>query len=399
MKNDCSRPCSAVYIDFPSVASQSTYTPGTQFSLDSNPASHASSPSELSIASTAPSPNGTKLSSKRKAKLSDTDRKNICLKYLENPSMKQDDIAKLFGVERSTVSKVLRQKEKYLAMDRETRQVDVDHRIPELERMLAKWAQRVVASGQAITDFMILQRARETSQMVRIPEPDFQIDMNWLQSFKDRAGLVSVLSAQPHRSYQQPMHQTNFDLHVGMMHYENQQQQESMPTSQSMYNLSVLSQGAPNQQSFQHEFFIPTTQTPSQNPTPIQQQPPPSRCSPVRPHRSKEFSRNQQHPYAQALRGITRSHTTGRLNQFQVPQLDPPASLSQNDSPAHSPSLPSIDIKEEDVLAFSQFLSPLPLPQDVSAPSSSSAVPSLDEAIAAMKTIMVFLNNLKTGKV
>ncbi|GAA6034640.1 hypothetical protein JCM8097_001093 [Rhodosporidiobolus ruineniae] len=50
-------------------------------------------------------------------KLSNADRKRICQFHLMHPGLKQDDIGAHFGFERSTISKTLKYKERYLAMD------------------------------------------------------------------------------------------------------------------------------------------------------------------------------------------------------------------------------------------------------------------------------------------
>ncbi|KFY24313.1 hypothetical protein V493_05319 [Pseudogymnoascus sp. VKM F-4281 (FW-2241)] len=47
--------------------------------------------------------------------LKDEERRRMCQYHVDNPSAKQAQIGDMFGVERSTVSKVLRQKEKYLS--------------------------------------------------------------------------------------------------------------------------------------------------------------------------------------------------------------------------------------------------------------------------------------------
>lgn len=49
-------------------------------------------------------------------KLANSDRKAICLYREQHPTMKQDHIGEIFGVERSTVSKILKNKDKWLAI-------------------------------------------------------------------------------------------------------------------------------------------------------------------------------------------------------------------------------------------------------------------------------------------
>ena len=47
-------------------------------------------------------------------KLWSTDRKKICVFHRDNPGLKQEEIALTFGVEHSTVSKILKEKNRWL---------------------------------------------------------------------------------------------------------------------------------------------------------------------------------------------------------------------------------------------------------------------------------------------
>lgn len=63
---------------------------------------------------------GTKARSanqKTKTKLTDMDRKFICVFAINNPKARQEDIASKFAVERSTVSKILKSKDKWMKVD------------------------------------------------------------------------------------------------------------------------------------------------------------------------------------------------------------------------------------------------------------------------------------------
>ncbi|GJN94495.1 hypothetical protein Rhopal_007577-T1 [Rhodotorula paludigena] len=60
-----------------------------------------------------------KTSGRHSRKLSNAERKAICQFHLAHPGWKQDDIGAHFGYERSTISKTLKFKDKYLAMDSE----------------------------------------------------------------------------------------------------------------------------------------------------------------------------------------------------------------------------------------------------------------------------------------
>ncbi|KAI0826756.1 hypothetical protein BC628DRAFT_215088 [Trametes gibbosa] len=52
----------------------------------------------------------------KKRRLYNTDRRDICLFAREHPGVKQEDIAHVFGVERSTVSKILKHKHRWLSV-------------------------------------------------------------------------------------------------------------------------------------------------------------------------------------------------------------------------------------------------------------------------------------------
>lgn len=58
-----------------------------------------------------------KVTGRHQRKLSNAERKAICVFHLTHPGWKQDDIGAHFGYERSTISKTLKFKEKYLAMN------------------------------------------------------------------------------------------------------------------------------------------------------------------------------------------------------------------------------------------------------------------------------------------
>ncbi|KAJ7044005.1 hypothetical protein C8F04DRAFT_1071283, partial [Mycena alexandri] len=50
----------------------------------------------------------------KKQRLFNVDRKDICLYHKANPDKRQEDIARIYGVERSTISKILKNKVKWL---------------------------------------------------------------------------------------------------------------------------------------------------------------------------------------------------------------------------------------------------------------------------------------------
>jgi hypothetical protein len=98
----------------------------------SSPRSAPSATSDRTSVSTSPSVSGSQLfpplsmpptgsfsppserPKHRKQRLFNVDRKRICELHLENPDLRQEDIASRYNVERSTISKILKNKIKWL---------------------------------------------------------------------------------------------------------------------------------------------------------------------------------------------------------------------------------------------------------------------------------------------
>ncbi|KFY75375.1 hypothetical protein V499_04664 [Pseudogymnoascus sp. VKM F-103] len=92
--------------------------PATMPSMLTNPGGHPTrqvrmAPNSARVRASKPSPQH---GGGRKC-LTDEAKRRICQIHMDNPSMKQAQIGAQFNVERSTVSKVLRQKEKFLSLE------------------------------------------------------------------------------------------------------------------------------------------------------------------------------------------------------------------------------------------------------------------------------------------
>ncbi|KAI9679779.1 MAG: hypothetical protein M1817_004793 [Caeruleum heppii] len=119
--------------------------------------------------------------------LTDADRRRMCLYHEENPTVKQTEIGAMFGVERSTVSKVLRQKEKYLFPEGGSRSPirRSKGRFPDIERALSNWARNQQKCGLAVTDGMIKEKAQFFATTVGSSESHSKIaNTSWLEKFK-----------------------------------------------------------------------------------------------------------------------------------------------------------------------------------------------------------------------
>jgi hypothetical protein len=130
-----------------------------------------------------------------KKRLTVGDRKLVCQRHLESPTQKQEQLAREFGVERSTVSKILKEKEKWLSMPEDsptqaTAARSRPPRWPDLEQQLGEWMFDAEQQGATITDSMIRQKALEIAQILYGDIGGFKGSQGWIEKFKERAAIA-----------------------------------------------------------------------------------------------------------------------------------------------------------------------------------------------------------------
>ncbi|KAB5558648.1 hypothetical protein GE09DRAFT_962675 [Coniochaeta sp. 2T2.1] len=129
--------------------------------------------------------------------LTDDDRKRMCQYAEDHPHAKQTDIGARFGVERSTVSKVLRNKEKYLYPEKKG---DVPVSSPakrkakggvDIERALTNFVRNAQKSGIPVTDADIKDKARLFSATMGKSDDGVikSSSSSWLEKFKQKNGI------------------------------------------------------------------------------------------------------------------------------------------------------------------------------------------------------------------
>ncbi|KAG8797881.1 hypothetical protein FRC17_007629, partial [Serendipita sp. 399] len=166
-----------------SQRSQSTWS-----STNESPSSRLADVDDLSSSA---SPEGNKSAREKhvKSKLRNSDRKDMCIYYEQNPSARQEDIAARFGVERSTVSKVLKQKALWLSIEDEDELKIAKRRptkFPEIEATVLQWVQERFAAGESVTDQNIREQAKLAAQQLGIGEELFKASGGWIDNFKHR---------------------------------------------------------------------------------------------------------------------------------------------------------------------------------------------------------------------
>ncbi|KAK2590225.1 hypothetical protein QQS21_012101 [Conoideocrella luteorostrata] len=122
-------------------------------------------------------------------------KRAMCLYHEENPGTRQADIGLRFGVERSTVSKVLRHKEQFLKREQEPDLAPPHKRSgkpknPDFDRTLSNYVRRQQQRGFEIKDEEIMEQAR-----IFAHASDGQnsilgnLSSSWLQKFKQKHGI------------------------------------------------------------------------------------------------------------------------------------------------------------------------------------------------------------------
>ncbi|EHA19072.1 hypothetical protein ASPNIDRAFT_212059 [Aspergillus niger ATCC 1015] len=127
--------------------------------------------------------------------LTDEDRRRMCLYHEENKTAKQTDIGALFGVERSTVSKVLRQKDKYLNPDDGSRSPikRAKGRVPDIEKALSNWARNYQKQGYPLNDEMIREKALFFASTCGSSDGKEKVlSTSWLEKFKRKYNLMGA---------------------------------------------------------------------------------------------------------------------------------------------------------------------------------------------------------------
>ncbi|KAK3692736.1 hypothetical protein B0T22DRAFT_24151 [Podospora appendiculata] len=119
--------------------------------------------------------------------LTDDDRRRMCQYAEDHPGAKQTDIGAEFGVERSTVSKVLRNKEKYLsAEDRSSSPIKrTKGKTADIEKALTNYLRKAQESGIAVTADDIREKARLFSTTAGNPTDSYMKtnSSTWLEKF------------------------------------------------------------------------------------------------------------------------------------------------------------------------------------------------------------------------
>ncbi|KAL2201290.1 hypothetical protein P885DRAFT_65561 [Corynascus similis CBS 632.67] len=126
--------------------------------------------------------------------LTDDDRRAMCRYAEDHPTAKQTDIGARFGVERSTVSKVLRNKEKYLnSEERSSSPVKRSGKGKgaNVEKALINYVQKAKKNGIAVTSEALKERALAFTSLASGDSLMEFTSSAWLDKFMSKHGIGS----------------------------------------------------------------------------------------------------------------------------------------------------------------------------------------------------------------
>ncbi|KAJ7147523.1 Tc5 transposase DNA-binding domain-containing protein [Mycena crocata] len=154
--------------------------------------SSTSAPASFALSAPPPAPTETERVKQKKHRLYNVDRKAICIYHKENPNARQEDIARLYGVERSTISKILKNKTKWLNVPANEDLRIAKHRpskFPEIEEDMVKWLLQCRDNDTILSDSMIRNKAKAIAHDLGIVEERFKASSGWIENFKHRHGV------------------------------------------------------------------------------------------------------------------------------------------------------------------------------------------------------------------
>ncbi|KAF5369555.1 hypothetical protein D9758_002550 [Tetrapyrgos nigripes] len=146
----------------------------------------------------------------RKQRLYNLDRQAICQYHMEHPTARQEDIARQYGVERSTISKILKYKQKWLNISPDETIRVAKHRhvlllsfdasfshsfiyrpskFPLLELRMVDWISEDETRTKPLTDTRLRDKALEIARDLSITEDKFKASSGWVDNFKARHGI------------------------------------------------------------------------------------------------------------------------------------------------------------------------------------------------------------------
>ena len=128
---------------------------------------------------------------KKRKSLTAAQKKEICLKKISAPLLKQKELANKYDVSEGMISDILKEKDRWLAIDTNSFQASLRKEkktpFPTIEEALTIWVDNVLQAGLVITDNILSTKALDFAFMLK--EDKFKGSGGWVDNFKKRHNL------------------------------------------------------------------------------------------------------------------------------------------------------------------------------------------------------------------
>ena len=118
-------------------------------------------------------------------------KKEICLKKISTPSLKQKDLAKEYNVSEGMVSDILKEKDRWVAIDNDSYQANLKRekkiQFPIIEVALTVWLDKALQAKLVLTESILTTKALDFAVLCN--EEKFKASNGWLDNFKKRHNL------------------------------------------------------------------------------------------------------------------------------------------------------------------------------------------------------------------
>jgi Tc5 transposase DNA-binding domain/CENP-B N-terminal DNA-binding domain len=124
-------------------------------------------------------------------------KQNICIQHCKNPNITQEELGKSFGIKSNTVSDILKQKEKWLAINPDSNQAKqknyTNGKFPQVENALILWLSQALVANITITGDILKEKAKIFATLFNIE--NFNGSDGWLANFKRRHSIQSYMKS------------------------------------------------------------------------------------------------------------------------------------------------------------------------------------------------------------
>ena len=125
---------------------------------------------------------------RKRRSLTAAQKKEICLKKIFTPSLKQKDLAKEYNVSEGMVSDILKEKDRWVAIDNDSYQANLKRekkiQFPIIEEALTVWLDKALQAKLVLTESILTTKALDFAVLCN--EEKFKASNGWLDNFKKR---------------------------------------------------------------------------------------------------------------------------------------------------------------------------------------------------------------------